>query len=88
MNKTESLLDEMKKELEDAENELLAAICDTCHWPYIARHEEALMKHCEEDCSICGDLKDLLKKNRTVAVGEVMAIAAHEIKRGVGGNGC
>lgn len=81
MSKSQTLLDELKKELENEENELLAAICDTCHWPYVAGNEDVLMEHCEE-CSICGDLRDLLKRHRTVAIGEIMAIAAHEIKRG------
>ena len=78
MTKTTPLIDDLKKELENEENNLLAAICDACHWPYVAGNEDALMKHCEE-CSICGDLQTLIKKHRTVAVSEVMTIAAQEI---------
>ena len=79
MTKTTPLIDDLKKELEEEENNLLAAICDACHWPYIAGNEDALMKHCDE-CSICGDLQTILRKHRTVAAGEVMTIAAQEIK--------
>lgn len=78
MSKAGMVLDELKKELENDENELLANICDICHWPYVAGNEEVLQKHCDE-CYICGDLQTLIKKHRTVAVGEVMAIAAQEI---------
>ena len=74
-----TLIDDLKKELEEEENNLLAAICDACHWPYVAGNEDVLMKHCDE-CSICGDLQTLIKKHRAVAAGEVMTIAAHEIK--------
>ena len=71
-------LEDLKKELEEEENNLLAAICDACHWPYVAGNEDTLMKHCDE-CSICGDLQTLIRKHRTVAASEVMTITAQEI---------
>jgi len=77
MSKAFEMLDILKQECEDAEEQLLADVCDNCHWPYVLS-QEALDEHCKT-CTVESDLEALLKKARTIAAGETMQIAAEEM---------
>ena len=77
MSKACEMLDILKREYEEAEEQLLADVCDNCHWPYVLS-QEALDEHCKT-CTAESDLEALLKKARTIAVGETMQIAAEEL---------
>ena len=79
MSKSNEMLQILKRELDEAEQSLLGDICDVCHFPFICNEDE-LTERCSE-CSISGDLEDLLKKAKTIAVGETMAITAEEMLR-------
>ena len=39
-----------KDELLTAQEEIMAAVCDVCHWPYVCRDEEIMYA---EKCDIC-----------------------------------
>ena len=63
--------------MQEAQEQLLADICDFCHQPYVLTQSQ-LEEKCSE-CTICGDLESLLTRQRTVTTGEVMAIVAEEM---------
>ena len=77
MSKACEMLDILKRECEEAEEQLLADVCDNCHWPYVLSQEDL-----DERCKTCtaeSDLEALFQKVRTIAVGETMQIVAEEI---------
>ena len=77
MSESREMLDILKRECEEAEEQLLAYVCDNCHWPYVLSQED-LDERCKT-CTVESNLKALLKKARTIAVGETMQIAAEEM---------
>lgn len=77
MSKAGEMLDILKRECEEAEEQLLADVCDNCHWQYVLS-QEALDEHCKT-CTAESDLEALLQKTRTIAVGETMQITAEEM---------
>ena len=78
MSKAGEMLDVLKRECEEAGEQLLADVCDNCHWPYVLSQED-LDEHCK-NCTLKSDLEALLKKARTIAVGETMQITAEEMR--------
>ena len=77
MSKANAMLDILERELNEMQLSLLSDICDLCHCRYVMSQEE-LDAHFDE-CSISQDLDALLKKQRTVMTGKVMAIVAEEM---------
>lgn len=77
MSKANAMLDILDRECSEATAMLLADICDLCHHPYDLTQEQ-LEEKCSE-CTIESDLAALLKKQRTVMSGRVMAIVAEEM---------
>lgn len=78
MSKAREMLDILKRECEEAEEQLLTDVCDNCHWPYVLSHQEDLDEHCK-NCTVESDLEAFLQKARTIAVGETMQIVAEEM---------
>ncbi|MBQ6274439.1 MAG: hypothetical protein IJK63_09475 [Oscillospiraceae bacterium] len=76
--KSNSMLGVLARECEEQKLQLLADICDLCHYPFILKDDGEKEEKCSE-CTISGDLEALLKKQRTVTTGEVMAIVAEEM---------
>lgn len=66
--------------IEKMQDELLAKICESCHWPYACRKDE-LADHCDE-CEIAGDLGELIKAARTDGAVQTITIVAEEMKAG------
>ena len=77
MKEAAKMLDALKRECEEAEEQLLADVCDNCHWPYVLSQED-LDEHCK-NCTVESDLEAHLQKARTIAVGETMQIVAEEM---------
>lgn len=77
MSKAGEMLDVLKRECGEMEEQFLSDICENCYWP-IALCSDDLDEKCAE-CSYESDLEDLLKKARTIAVGETMQITAEEM---------
>ena len=75
--KSSKMLDVLRRETEDQKQQLLSDTCDLCHYPFDLT-QNALEEKCAE-CTICQDLEALLKKQRTVTIGEVMGIVAEEM---------
>ena len=78
MSKACEMLNILKRECEEAEEQLLAYVCDNCHWPYVLISQEDMDERCKT-CTVESNLKALLKKARTIAVGETMQITAEEM---------
>lgn len=77
MSKANEMLGVLEREMNEMQLSLLSDICDLCHCPHVMSQEE-LDAHCDE-CSISQNLDALLKKQRTVMTGKVMAIVADEM---------
>ena len=77
MSKAGEMLDILKRECGEAQEQFLSDICDNCYWLFALAHEE-LDEKCSE-CTVESDLEALLQKARTIAVGETMQIAAEEM---------
>ena len=72
-----AMLDSLERECRELEMTFLSDICDLCHCPYVL-HEDELVQKCGE-CTVYADLEALLKKERTVTTGRIMAIVAEEM---------
>ena len=77
MSKAGEMLDVLKRECGEMEEQFLSDICDNCYWAFSLAHEE-LDEKCSE-CTVESDLEALLQKARTIAVGETMQITAEEM---------
>ena len=77
MKESTKMLEILKRECEEAKEQLLSDICENCCWP-VSLWSEDLEEKCAE-CSYEPDLEALLQKARTIAVGETMKIAIEEI---------
>ena len=77
MKESAKMLDILKRECEELKDQLLSDICENCYWPIVLCSDD-LDEKCAE-CSYESDLEDLLKKARTIAVGETMQITAEEM---------
>lgn len=77
MSKAGEMLDILKRECGEAQEQFLSDICDNCYWVFALAHEE-LDEKCAE-CTVESDLEALLQKARTIAVGETMQITAEEM---------
>ena len=77
MKESAKMLDILKRELQEAEEQYLSDICENCYWA-IALMSDDLDEKCSE-CSVETDLESLLQKARTIAVGETMQITAEEM---------
>ena len=77
MSKANEMLGVLEREMNEMQLSLLSDICDLCHCPHVMSQEE-FDAHCDE-CSISQNLDALLKKQRTVMTGKVMAIVADEM---------
>lgn len=80
MKEAAKMLDVLKRECEEEEEQLLADVCDNCLWQYVLS-QEGLDEHCKT-CTVESDLEELLQKARTIAVGETMRITAEEMHSG------
>lgn len=77
MKEAAKMLDVLKRECGEAQEQFLSDICDNCYWLFALAHEE-LDEKCSE-CTVESDLEALLQKARTIAVGETMQITAEEM---------
>lgn len=77
MKEAAKMLDILKRECGEAQEQFLSDICDNCYWLFALAHEE-LDEKCSE-CTVESDLEALLQKARTIAVGETMQITAEEM---------
>ena len=77
MSKAGEMLDILKRECGEMEEQFLSDICDNCYWAFSLAHEE-LDEKCSE-CTVESDLEALLQKARTIVVGETMQITAEEM---------
>ena len=77
MKEAAKMLDILKRECGEAQEQFLSDICDNCYWVFALAHEE-LDEKCSE-CTVESDLEALLQKARTIAVGETMQITAEEM---------
>ena len=80
MKEAAKMLDILKRECGEAQEQFLSDICGNCYWVFALAHEE-LDEKCSE-CTVESDLEALLQKARTIAVGETMQIAIEEIRSG------
>lgn len=77
MKEAAKMLNILKRECQEAEEQFLSDICENCYWA-IALMSDDLEEKCSE-CTIESDLEALLQKARTIAVGETMQITAEEM---------
>ena len=77
MKEAAKMLDILKRECGEAQEQFLSDICENCYWLFALAHEE-LDEKCSE-CTVESDLEALLQKARTIAVGETMQITAEEM---------
>lgn len=77
MKEAAKMLDVLKRECGEAQEQFLSDICENCYWLFALAHEE-LDEKCLE-CTVESDLEALLQKARTIAVGETMQITAEEM---------
>ena len=80
MKEAAKMLDVLKRECGEAQEQFLSDICENCYWLFALAHEE-LDEKCSE-CTVESDLEALLQKARTIAVGETMQITAEEMHSG------
>ena len=78
MKESAKMLDILKRECGEAQEQFLSDICDNCYWAFALAFMIDLNEKCSE-CTVESDLEDLLKKARTIAVGETMQITAEEM---------
>ena len=77
MKESAKMLNILKRECQEAEEQFISDICENCHWA-ITLMSDDLDEKCSE-CTIEADLESLLQKARTIAVGETMQITAEEM---------
>lgn len=77
MSKANAMLEILDRECQEMRENLLADICDLCHFTFTENQEE-LDERCSE-CAISQDLDKLLESQRTVTAGKIMQIVAEEM---------
>lgn len=53
----------MKNKACEFYDDLMTAVCDLCHRPYVETDQEALDAFCEEDCPVNQIMKEYLRQN-------------------------
>lgn len=77
MSKANAMLKILDRECQEMRENLLANICDLCHYTFTENQEEL-----DERCGVCAisqDLEKLLESQRTVTAGKIMQIVAEEM---------